>query len=129
MGLISGVALFIAGVFVSSMLLRSVAERRIEFATLRAVGVPNGTIVGLVLAEALLVCGLGAVVGAVIGTALSLWLDSMYAELLGIDSIYRADVAQFVQVFALALAIGVVAGLLPARRALKVEPADVLREG
>ena len=129
MGLISGVALFIAGVFVSSMLLRSVAERRIEFATLRAVGVPNRTIVGLVLAEALLVCGLGAVVGAGIGTGLSLWLDAMYAELLGIDSIYRADAVQFLQVFVLALAIGIVAGLLPARRALRVEPADVLREG
>ncbi|HEY3107965.1 MAG TPA: ABC transporter permease, partial [Chloroflexota bacterium] len=40
MGLISVVALFIAGVFVSSMLGRSVAERRLEFATLRAIGTP-----------------------------------------------------------------------------------------
>ncbi|HEV8636861.1 MAG TPA: ABC transporter permease [Chloroflexota bacterium] len=129
MGLISGVALFIAGVFVSSMLLRSVAERRIEFATLRAVGVPNRTVIGLVLAEALLVTGLGALVGAVIGTLLSLWMDAMYAELLGIDSLYRIDPGQFLAVFAVALGIGVLAGWLPARRALQVEPADVLREG
>jgi putative ABC transport system permease protein len=129
MGLISGVALFIAGVFVSSMLLRSVTERRIEFATLRAVGVPNRTVIGLVLAEALLVTGLGALVGAVIGTLLSLWMDAIYAELLGIDSLYRADPGQFLAVFAVALGIGVLAALLPARRALQVEPADVLREG
>src|SRR5262245_44855186 len=129
MGLISGVALFIAGVFVSSMLLRSVSERRIEFATLRAVGVPNRTIIGLVMAEALLVTGLGAVVGAVVGTLLSLWMDAMYADLIGIDSFYRADPAQFLAVFGVALGIGVIAAWLPARRALQVEPADVLREG
>jgi|SRR5919198_2055266 putative ABC transport system permease protein len=129
MGLISGVALFIAGVFVSSMLLRSVAERRIEFATLRAVGVPNRTVIGLVLAEALLVTGLGGVVGAVVGTLLSLWMDAMYADLLGIDSLYHAEPVQFLAVFGVALGIGVLAGLLPARRALQVEPADVLREG
>jgi putative ABC transport system permease protein len=129
MGLISGVALFIAGVFVSSMLLRSVSERRIEFATLRAVGVPNRTVIGLVMAEALLVTGLGAVVGAVVGTLLSLWMDAMYAELIGIDSFYRADPLQFLAVFGVALGIGVVAAWLPARRALQVEPADVLREG
>lgn len=129
MGLISAVALFIAGVFVSSMLLRSVSERRIEFATLRAVGVPNRTIIGLVMAEALLVTGLGAVVGAVVGTLLSLWMDAMYADLIGIDSFYRADPAQFLAVFGVALGIGVIAAWLPARRALQVEPADVLREG
>ncbi|TAK23898.1 MAG: ABC transporter permease [Chloroflexota bacterium] len=128
MGLISGIALFIAGVFVSSMLMRSVAERRIEFGTLRAVGVPNRTIIGIVIGEALLVTGAGAIVGAIVGTAMSVWLDRLYADILGVDTLYHAQATQYLAVTAIALVIGLLAGWFPARRALSVEPADVLRE-
>ncbi len=47
------IILFIAGMFVSNMLGRSVAERRMEFGTLRALGMPGRTILFSVAAEAL----------------------------------------------------------------------------
>ena len=50
-----GLTLVIASLFVSNMLARSVAERRLEFATLRAIGVPRRTILFTVGAEAVLI--------------------------------------------------------------------------
>ena len=48
--------------------------------------------------------------------------------LYAIQSIYSADVVSFLVVFLLALALGVIAGLAPARRATRVDPVDILRE-
>ncbi len=53
--LIDLIILFVAGMFVSNMLGRSVAERRIEFGTMRAIGVPGRTVLLSVAAEALLI--------------------------------------------------------------------------
>ena len=55
-------ALAIGALFVSSMLSRSVVERRLEFATLKAIGIPSLTILLVVAAEAVLVSGPGSVV-------------------------------------------------------------------
>jgi ABC-type lipoprotein release transport system permease subunit len=118
----------IAGLFVSSMLNHSVAERRFEFATLRAIGIPSRAILQTVAAEAIAV----SLVAGVIGTAMSLALGTLanvyYESAFGFESIFKADVPLFLIVFALALGLGVVAGLMPARRATRVDPVEVLRE-
>jgi ABC-type lipoprotein release transport system permease subunit len=126
--LVAGLALFVAGVFVSSMLLRSVAERRSELATLRAIGVPARTIAALVVGEAALVVLLATVAGFAVSRVLGLWLDRTLAESLNMDSIYRVTPAMVLRMSAIALVVGGLAALLPTRRALAVEPADVLRQ-
>ena len=46
----------------------------------------------------------------------------------GLDSLYRADVSLFLLIFSMAAALGVVSGVLPARKAASVDPVEVLRE-
>ena len=118
----------IAGIFVSSMLGRFVAERRVEFATLRAIGVPRATIFMTVGTQALFV-SLGA---AVFGVCLSLllgWLiNSTLAPEYGFESLYAVDASLFAIIVALALALGLLSGLVPARQATRVDPVEILRE-
>jgi ABC-type lipoprotein release transport system permease subunit len=127
--LIIGLTLVVAGVFVASMLLRSVGERRAELATLRAIGVPARTVVALVLADALAVSLAGSLLGVALSRLLGIGLDRVIAESLGMESIYRIDATMVAQTVAIALALGALASLLPVRSALRTEPADALREG
>jgi ABC-type lipoprotein release transport system permease subunit len=123
-----GLTLTIAGLFVSNMLGESVAERRLEFATLSAIGVPSRTILLSVAGEAILVSVLAGIVGIAISTALGALINSTLAPAYGIESLYVADAWLFLLVFALALGLGLAAGWLPARQAVRVEPVEVLRE-
>jgi ABC-type antimicrobial peptide transport system permease subunit len=120
--------LAIAGLFVSSMLGGAVAARRLEFATLRAIGVPARTILLAVAGEALAICLAGGAVGAVIATALGALLNGYYAPAFGFELLYAADAPLVAFMFGLALGLGLLAGFFPARDATRVDPVQVLRE-
>lgn len=121
-------ALGIGALFVSSMLGRSVVERRLEFATLKAIGLPNRSILMLVTLEALIVCLVATLLGIVVSLLMGMWINTSIAEQYGFENLYRADLVSFATVLALALALGLLAGLLPARRATHVDPVAILRE-
>ena len=120
--------LAIAALFVSTMLAGSVETRRLELATLRAIGVPGRTILLTVAGEALVICVAAWVVGVGVSTLLG-WMINVYiAPAYGEESFYAADAGLFLTVFALALVLGVLSGLGPARQATRVDPVEVLRE-
>lgn len=123
-----GLTLVIAGLFVGNMLGRSVTARRVELATMRAVGVASRTILLLIAGEALVVSLLASAVGIGVSLTLGWLIDTYLAPIYGIESLYVVDVQVFFRVVLLALVLGVVAGLAPARRATRVDPVEVLRE-
>jgi putative ABC transport system permease protein len=120
--------LVIATLFVSNMLARSVAERRLEFATLRAIGMPRGTILRTVAAEALLVTLAASLVGFGVSAGLGSLLNTLVAPQYGFETLYNPDARLITIVFALAMSLGLIAGLGPARQATRVDPVEVLRE-
>jgi putative ABC transport system permease protein len=124
----AALALVIAAVFVGSMLGRAVAEQRAELATLRAIGMPDRGVISLVLVQALLVAGAGTPIGAAIGHALGLTANLAYARWLDVDALYVPSAGLFALLGAVAVGLAVGAALLPARAALRIEPADALRE-
>jgi putative ABC transport system permease protein len=125
---LDGLALAIGALFVSSMLSHAVSERRLEFATLRAIGIPTRTILLTVAAEATAVSIVAGVVGVGLSLLLGSWVNDYLAPSHDLEFLYSADARLFAQVFVLALALGLIAGLLPARAATRVDPVDVLRE-
>jgi putative ABC transport system permease protein len=120
--------LVIAALFVANMLSRSVAERRLEFATLRAIGMPRGTILATVAGEALLVCVAAYFVGIGISLFFGSLINEVVAKSYGFESLYVVDAVSFAVVFVVAMGLGLLAGLFPARQATRVDPAEVLRE-
>jgi len=118
----------VAGMFVSNMLARSVAERRLEFGTLRAIGVPSRSILLSVAAEALFIIlasyAFGVVVSLALGTATNAWLAPVY----GYGQLFGVDPGTYLAILGVSLGMGLIAGFLPARGATKVDPLEVLRE-
>jgi putative ABC transport system permease protein len=120
--------LFVAGMFVTNMLGRAVAERRIEFGTLRAIGVPSRTILASVVAEALFVVVCSFALGFLVSLALGWAVNAFYAPVVHFDHLFAVDPGTDALLFGITLALGAVAGFFPARAATKVDPLDVLRE-
>jgi ABC-type lipoprotein release transport system permease subunit len=123
-----GLTLAIAGLFVSNMLSHSVAERRMEFATLRAIGVPSHQILLTIAVEASVISVAAWFVGLLVSFALGGGINAYVAPQYGIESLYAADAQLFLLIFALALGLGLLSGLYPARKATHIDPVIVLRE-
>ncbi|MFN0071358.1 MAG: ABC transporter permease [Chloroflexota bacterium] len=126
--IIVGLTLAIAGLFVASMLSSSVAARRVEFATLRAIGIPARTVVQVVAGEAVLVCVLAGLVGVVFSGALGELINRQLAPSIGVERLYIANASLFLTVIGMIIVLGVLAGVQPAHQAANVDPVEVLRE-
>jgi ABC-type antimicrobial peptide transport system permease subunit len=121
--------LAIAALFVSNMLARAVVERRLEFATLRAIGVPTRTIMATIGAQALGVTIAASVVGVGVSTFFGALINALVGPQYGIEEpLYVVDAALLGLVFGMALGLGLISGLVPARQATQVDPVIVLRE-
>jgi putative ABC transport system permease protein len=99
----------------------AVRERTAELAVLKAVGYSDRFVLGLVLAESLLIAALGGAVG--------LWLASIVAGMditSGILPTYLSG-ASIAAGVVMALATGVLAGLLPAVSAMRMQVVSALR--
>ena len=122
--LVSGIGLLalLVGAFgIANIMLVSVTERTKEIGIMKANGAQNREVMGLFLAEAVLLGLAGAVVGIPAGLAVG-YAASAYAEV-GFTVPY-----DWILVAALmGIATGVVSGLYPAWRAARVNPIDALR--
>jgi putative ABC transport system permease protein len=118
----------VAGLFVNTLLSQSVSERRAEFAVLRAIGFPARWIVLTVALESLLVTVAAGLLAVVISLLFGALINATVAPQYGFDSLFHADPSLFILIFGLAIVLGVVSGVLPARKAASVDPVEVLRE-
>ncbi len=115
-----GVVLSVIGIY--GLLSLSVTARRRELAIRSAVGAGQSAIRNLVLAEGLRLIAAGVVVGLVAGMALSRVFGYL---LFGVKPV---DPATFVAAGMLFTGVAVIALLVPARRAARVNPLAALRE-
>nr|WP_240897408.1 FtsX-like permease family protein [Kineococcus vitellinus] len=121
------VAVVIALIGVGNTLALSVVERRQESGLLRALGLTRGQLRALLAWEALLVAGVAGVVGVVLGTGYGLAGTSsvLAAEAPVVLDVPWLQVAGIVVVAALA---GVLASVLPARRAANTPPVAAIAD-
>jgi putative ABC transport system permease protein len=118
---IAAISLAVAGIGIMNVMLVSVTERTSEVGLLRAVGVGRGQIAGVFLAEAALLSLAGGLLGLVLGLA-GVWvLVTMYPALPARPPLWAVSSA-----LGLAVAIGLLFGLLPARRAARLDPVAAL---
>jgi putative ABC transport system permease protein len=117
-----GLAMLLAGIGLYVVTSYAVSMRRTEIGVRMALGADAGRVVRLVVARVswLLLAGVA------VGTGLSLWA-SRYVQSLLFDLGPR-DPVTLAGATAALIAIGVAAALLPAWRATRIDPVDVLRE-
>jgi putative ABC transport system permease protein len=121
-GFFGALALLLAGLGLYGITAYAVSRRRTEIGIRMALGAAPGGVVRLVLGRLTVLVGAG-IAG---GCALSLWAAQFVSTLLyGLQP--RDPETMFAAASALA-AVGALAGWLPAYRASRIDPAEVLRE-
>jgi predicted permease len=120
--LFGGLALCIAAVGLYSVIAYLVQQRRREIGVRMALGAERGSVVMMVLRQALVLAGSGVLLGAVVAL-----IAAPYLEPLLFNTPAR-DVAVLAGAAAALLATAMAAGALPAWRASRVAPTEALRE-
>jgi putative ABC transport system permease protein len=115
------VALVVGGVGITNVMVISVLERRGEIGVRRAMGAKRAHIAGQFLTEAAILATIGGVTGVAIGAVVT----AMYAR--SQDWLVDVPITALAGGAAAALAVGLIAGVSPAMRAARLDPADALR--
>jgi putative ABC transport system permease protein len=114
---IGAISLTVAGIGVMNVMLVTVSERTEEIGLLRALGATRGNILGVFLVEAVMLAGLGGIAGLLVGLGGVHLLTWLYPAVPASPPIWAIGGA-----LGLAMFLGGVFGVVPARRAAKLDP-------
>ena len=120
-GGIAAISLFVAGILVMNVMVIAVSQRRAEIGLLKAIGARGRDIQAAFLCEATLLAVLGGGLGFLVGTLLTRVASDFYPKLHGEVPLWAATAA-----VGTALASGIVFGVIPARRAARLDPVEAL---
>lgn len=121
LGSIAGISLVVGGIGIMNIMLATVYERTREIGIRRALGAKRKDIVIQFLTETSLISASGGTIGVALGVA----VPPIVSRLSGIPAVIRPE-TPFVA-FLIALAIGLIFGVYPARRAAMMDPVEALR--
>jgi putative ABC transport system permease protein len=102
-------------------MLVSVVERTREIGVRKALGATRAAILNQFLTEAILVSGLGGVIGIGLGVAIA------YSSATIFQFPFLVSIWSVAAGFGLSMVVGLVAGVIPARSAAKLDPIQALR--
>jgi putative ABC transport system permease protein len=120
--LVSAIALVISGIGIMNIMLVTVTERTREIGIRMAVGASRSEIMLQFLAEAILISAGGGIIGILAGIAVPLSIG-YFVETVQIP----ISTLSIVIAFSVSTLVGLVFGLLPARRASRLNPTEALR--
>ncbi len=124
LGMLAGIAviaLVVGGIGIMNMMLVTVSERTAEIGLRKALGARPGVILLQFLIEAIII----SVFGGIIGITLGFGASYVASILIGYTFKFNPLIAMLALLFS--LAVGAIFGLLPARRAAKMNPIEALR--
>ena len=121
-GAIGGISLLVGGVGIATIMTIAVRQRREEIGLLRALGIERYRIMLLFAIEATLLGALGGIAGVLLGTGGAWLLEALVPKLPTHTPVVYVILAEL-----LAAVIGLLSGILPARRAARMDPIEALR--
>ena len=121
-GALGGISLLVGGVGIVTIMTIAVTERTGEIGLLVALGAPRRTILLLFLGEAVALSALGGLFGLVLGFGLAQLIHFAMPALPVHTPLTFVLLAE-----GIAIVIGLLAGVLPARNAARLDPVEALR--
>ena len=121
LGAIAGISLIVGGVGIMNITLASVTERTREIGIRKAIGATYANIMLQFLIESTMISIIGGIIGILIGIVAAQAISKFGGFTTVISSLSIAAS------FGFALFVGIFFGLLPARKAARLDPIDALR--
>ena len=120
LGAVAAISLVVGGIGIMNIMLVSVTERTREIGIRKALGATYSVIVTQFLIEAVVISLMGGIIGIILGIGSS--------KLIGMASGMSTviSIPTIVMSFAFSMAIGLIFGIYPARKAAKLNPIDAL---
>jgi putative ABC transport system permease protein len=129
--ILGSVALVVTALLVSTIITIGVRERFGEIATLRAIGVGRGRLLGAIVTEGLVLSGLGCLAGLPMGLWMAGRLDRILLSFPGIPAkmtFFAWEPGRVALAMGIVIAVGAVAGVLPGWNAVRTPLGRALRE-
>jgi putative ABC transport system permease protein len=121
-GALGGISLLVGGVGILTIMTMAVTERTGEIGLLRSLGAKRSQVLSLFLGEAALLAAAGGAAGLALGVGIAQLLHALVPALPVHTPWSYVLLAEGV-----AVVIGLVAGVMPARRAAMLDPVEALR--
>ena len=121
LAVIAGISLLVGGIGIMNIMLASVLERIKEIGLRRSIGATEKDIVYQFLLEAVCISLAGGVIGVILGVG-GAKIIARYANI-ATDISFSSIVVSFV----IAVGIGIIFGIMPAKKAAKMDPITALR--
>lgn len=121
---ISLLAIIIGAVGIINTMLTSVIERTRELGVLKAVGWSSKRILGMIVGESIVITIVSGIIGSILGVIV-VGVFTNFGLLGGLTPVYTLET--FVEAFAIAIIVGILGGLYPAIKAVKLPPTEALR--
>jgi len=120
-GAIAGISLVVGGIGIANIMLVSVVERTREIGIRKAIGATNSAILNQFLTEAIVVAVIGGAIGVAIGIGLAFAASTLF------KFPFVVSIWSIVAGLSLAFTVGLIAGVIPARNAARLDPIAALR--
>jgi len=128
LGFIGGISLFVGGIGIMNIMLATVMERTREIGVRRALGAKRRDITMQFLIEALLLTGIGGVLGLAFGLLAPFGIRWIAEYFFSSDIVkIKINLLSLPVAAGFSIAVGIAFGLYPARRAALMDPIEALR--
>ncbi|MFA5962190.1 MAG: ABC transporter permease [Parcubacteria group bacterium] len=123
---VAAISLVVGGVGIMNIMLISVNQRVREVGLRKAVGARNVHIISQFLIEAIFITLIGGILGIIFGIFVS-FLAAVIIKSLGYDWEFIVTLSSMLLATSVSVAIGLIFGIYPARKASKISPMEALR--
>ncbi|GAA4547115.1 ABC transporter permease [Pseudonocardia xishanensis] len=124
---VAGISLVVGSIGVANIMLVTVTERTREIGIRKAIGARRRAILQQFLIEAMVLTGIGGLLGILLGIGVSVAAGIVLPQLVTDFPAPSVSVGSIVLAFGVSLLIGLLAGGFPANRAARMRPIDALR--
>lgn len=121
LSIIAGISLLIGGIGIMNIMLASVLERTKEIGIIRAIGATEEDVILQFLSESVLISVGGGIIGIIVGIMGAYGIEIVS----GIETVL--SLSSIVLSFIIAVAVGLIFGIFPAKSAARKKPIEALR--
>lgn len=124
---IAAISLLVGGIGIMNIMLVSVTERTREIGLRKAIGATGSDIMQQFLLEAVMLTGIGGVIGIALGASFSYLISVVVSSYFGLNWVFTFPLTAAVIALTVASGVGLIFGLYPARQASLKSPIEALR--